>query len=192
MKKLKAVARIILFLNRNIFYSFKLRTFKNAEFDNYALGPLKKKDVPKILDLYKEFNEGNELSLEKRLLLKFLGNKFCYILCSKSDEIFGFGLYYFNKKDINEKTIHEGYIGIKKEFRSKGIGTNARRTALEHFSRIPSLNGVSSRVSLDNIASLKGNIKLGFEIKEKYWDENENKERVYLVCDLDKYRKNKG
>lgn len=46
-------------------------------------------------------------------------------------------------------------------------------------------------LDLDNIPSLKGNIKLGFEVKEKYWDENEQKERVYLVCDLNKYRVNK-
>ena len=38
--------------------------------------------------------------------------------------------------------------------------------------------------------SFKGNIKLGFEIREKYWDESEKKERAYLVCDLDKYRQN--
>jgi len=43
---------------------------------------------------------------------------------------------------------------------------------------------------LDNLPSLKGNVKLGFEVKEQYWDENEKKERVYLVCNLDKYRKN--
>jgi RimJ/RimL family protein N-acetyltransferase len=124
-------------------------------------------------------------------LLRFAGSKFCYILVSEKGEVFGLELYYFNKRDIIEKTIHQGYTGFKAGYRGMGIGTKARRYALQHFAKIDVLRGVSSRVSLDNIPSLKGNIKLGFEIKEKYWDENEQKERVYLVCDLDKYRVNK-
>jgi len=109
-------------------------------------------------------------------------------LVSEKGEVFGLGLYYFNKKDILEKTIHEGYVGLKAGYRGMGIGTKARRYALQHFAQFRFLNGVSSRVSLNNLPSLKGNIKLGFEIKERYWDEKMKEERVYLVCSLDKYR----
>lgn len=164
--------------------------FGEVEIENYKIEPLKRRNLQETLELYKQLHDGTGLSLEKRLLLRFAGSKFCYILLSEKDEIFGLGLYYFNKRDIIEKTIHEGYIGMKKEYRGMGIGTVARRNALQYFAKIDFLRGVSSRVSLDNIPSLRGNIKLGFEIKEKYWDENEQKERVYLVCDLDKYRVN--
>lgn len=166
--------------------------FGEVEFENYKIEPLKRRNLQETLELYKQLHDGTGLSLEKRLLLRFAGSKFCYILVSEKGEIFGLGLYYFNKRDIIEKTIHVGYTGMKKEFRGMGIGTVAFRNALQHFAKIDVLRGVSSRVSLDNIPSLigksKGNI---FEIKEKYWDENEQKERVYLVCDLDKYRVNK-
>jgi GNAT superfamily N-acetyltransferase len=165
--------------------------FEKIELENYKIEPLKRKNLKETLELYKKLHNGNGISLEKRLMLKFVGSKFCYILVSEKGEVFGLGLYYFNKKDIIEKTIHVGYTGLKAGYRGMGIGTKARRYALQHFAKIDFLRGVSSRVSLDNIPALRGNIKLGFEIKEKYWDENEQKERVYLVCDLDKYRVNK-
>lgn len=164
--------------------------FGEVKIENYKIEPLKRRNLQETLELYKQLHDGTGLSLEKRLLLRFAGSKFCYILISEKDDIFGLGLYYFNKRDIIEKTIHVGYTGMKKEFRGRGIGIVAFRNALQHFAKIDVLRGVSSRVSLDNIPSSKGNIKLG-EIKEKYWDENEQKERVYLVCDLDKYRVNK-
>jgi len=107
---------------------------------------------------------------------------------SSDGRIIGMGLYYFNKRDIIERTIHEGYTGLKTDYRGLGIGTQARRCALEHFAKFRFLNGVSSKVSLDNLPSLKSNIKLGFEVKEQYWDDNMKKERVYLVCSLDRYR----
>lgn len=191
MSKIKGVFNLITFLGRNIFYSFKMSKFEKIELENYKIEPLKRKNLKETLELYKKLHNGNGISLEKRLMLKFVGSKFCYILVSEKGEVFGLGLYYFNKKDIIEKTIHVGYTGLKAGYRGMGIGTKARRYALQHFAKIDVLRGVSSRVSLDNIPSLKGNIKVGFEIKEKYWDENEQKERVYLVCDLDKYRVNK-
>jgi len=191
ISKIKGFFNLITFLSRNIFYSFKMSKFGEVEFENYKIEPLKRRNLQETLELYKQLHDGTGLSLEKRLLLRFAGSKFCYILVSEKGEIFGLELYYFNKRDIIEKTIHQGYTGFKAGYRGMGIGTKARRYALQHFAKIDFLRGVSSRVSLDNIPSLRGNIKLGFEIKEKYWDDNEQKERVYLVCDLDKYRVNK-
>jgi len=188
IRKVRSVFRIIAFLFRNIFFSFKMRPFEELEFDTFTMEPLRRKNVNVIFEVYKQLNDGNELSLEKRLLLWIIGKKFCYVLRSKDGTIFGMGLYYFNKRDIIEKTIHEGYVGLKTRYRGLGIGTQARKCALEHFAKFHFLNGVSSRVSLDNLPSLKGNIKLGFEVKEQYWDDNMKNERVYLVCSLDRYR----
>lgn len=188
MSKIKSAFNLIPFLGRNIFYSFKLSKFEKIELENYKIEPLKRKNLKETLKLYKNLNDGKRLSLDRRLMLTFAGSKFCYILVSEKGEVFGLGLYYFNKKDILEKTIHEGYVGLKAGYRGMGIGTKARRYALQHFAQFRFLNGVSSRVSLNNLPSLKGNIKLGFEIKEQYWDEKMKEERVYLVCSLDKYR----
>jgi len=188
IKKIEAIHNTTVFLIRNIMYGFKLQEFEKADFDNFEVEPLKRKNLKKVLELYKEFCEGKSLTMERYLLLRFAGSKYCYILRSKEGEVFGMGIFYFNKRDLKERTIHEGYIGLKIEYRGIGIGTLARQYAIKHFAKTGYLKGISSRISLDNVASLKGNMKLGFEIKEKYWDKEENKERAYLECDLSQYR----
>ncbi|UYO99168.1 GNAT family N-acetyltransferase [Oceanotoga sp. DSM 15011] len=167
MKKIKIIISIINFLFINLFSGIKLSKFKIFNFENYCIKPLDKNNFWKILTLYQDNNLGLRLNLDKKILYKFLGKKYCYIIIDKRNNTFvGMGMYYFNRKDIKEKTIHEGYIGLKKEYREKGLGTISRKYALEHFSKLKFLKGVSSRVSLDNIPSLKGNLKLGFKIEK--------------------------
>jgi len=177
-----------IFIIRNVLYSTNIPEFQKFEYDNFTIEPCRSEDLEETFCLYKDLHNGKDLPKQNKLLLHLAGNKFCYIIKSEN-KIIGLGLYYFNKKDIKENTIHEGYIGLKKEYRGKGIGTIARKNALYHFSRVKRITGVSSRVNLDNEASYRGNIKLGFEIKEKYFDTGSSKERVYLVCDLKGYKR---
>ncbi len=179
-----------IFIIRNILYSTNMPEFQKIEYENFTIEPCKSEYLEETFSLYKDLHNGKELSKWKKLLLHLTGSKFCYIIKSEN-KIIGLGLYYFNKKDIKEKTIHEGYIGLKKEYRGKGIGTIARQNALYHFSQMKRITGVSSRVSLDNEASYRGNIKLGFEVKEEYFDTDLSKERVYMVCDLKGYKRTK-
>lgn len=177
-----------IFIMRNVLCGIKMPEFQKFEFDKLTIEPCRNEYLEETFSLYKDLHNGTDLSRRNKLLLYLVGNKFCYIVKS-GNKIVGLGLYYFNKKDIKENTIHEGYIGLKKEYRGKGIGTAARKNALYHFSEVKSIMGVSSRVDLDNEASYWGNVKLGFEIKEKYFDTSLNKVRVYLVCDLKEYRR---
>ncbi len=87
MSKIKGVFNLITFLGRNIFYSFKMSKFEKIELENYKIEPVKRKNLKETLELYKQFNNGNGLSLEKRLMLKFAGSKFCYILVSEKGEV---------------------------------------------------------------------------------------------------------
>ncbi len=162
--------------------------FQRIEFDKLTIEPCRKEYLEEIFSLYKDLHDGTDLSRRNKLLLHLTGHNFCYIVRS-GNEIVGLGLYYFNKKDIKENTIHVGYTGLKKEYRGKGIGTIARKNALYHFSQVKSIMGVSSRVDLDNEASYRGNVKLGFKVKEQYLDTDSNKDRVYLVCDLKEYKR---
>lgn len=177
-----------IFIMRNVVRSRKMPEFQKVEFDNLTIEPCRKEYLEEIFSLYKNLHNEKDLAKRNKLLLRLAGNKFCYVVKS-GNEIVGLGLYYFNKKDIMENTIHEGYTGFKKEYRGKGIGTIARKNALYHFSKVKSIMGVSSRIDLDNEASYRGNIKLGFEVRDKYFDTSLNKERVYLVCDLKEYKR---
>jgi RimJ/RimL family protein N-acetyltransferase len=101
------------------------------------------------------------------------------------NKIIGMELYYFNQQDIKEKTIHQGFRGILPEWQGKGIGTLLTNYAINHFKN-SKLDGISSRVSLNNLASLRSNMKLGFRPIEKYFDKNMNEERYYLICPFGK------
>jgi len=162
--------------------------FQRFEFDGLVIEPCRRGHLKETFDLYSDLHNGTDLSWRNRWLLHLVGNKLCYVIKS-GNEIVGLGLYYFNRKDIEENAIHEGYTGLKKGYRGKGIGTTARKNALYHFSQIKSIMKASSRVDLDNKASYRGNTKLGFEVREKYFDTTSNKERVYMTCDLKEYKK---
>lgn len=151
--------------------------------------PCKPRLVPYVANLYSLFHSGLNLGKARRLLLYLLGQKVCIVVCDRqTQKIVGYSLFYFNIRDCKERTIHEGDTGLLSEFRGRGLGTELRRHALYHFARSSFLKGVSSRVSLNNVASLKSNKNLGFEVVEKYFDPCMNEERVYLVCDLEPYR----
>jgi len=188
LEKVKSLVSATMFICRNIFYSLRLDKFEVVDLGGFTMGPLNRKYFKEVIELYADLHDGKSLDRTKSLLLKLAGTKFCYIVKSSDCRIIGMGLYYFNKRDIVQRTIHQGYTGLKEEYRGMGIGTRARKKALEHFAKSEFLTGVSSRVDIDNLPSLKGNVKLGFEIKEKYWDQDLKKERVYLVCELRRYR----
>ena len=99
-----------IFIMRNVVCSRKLPEFQKIEFDNLTIGPCKKEYLEETFSLYKDLHNGTDISGKNKLLLRLVGNKFCYIVKAEK-EIVGLGLYYFNKKDIKENTIHEGYTG---------------------------------------------------------------------------------
>ena len=126
-------------------------------------------------------------SRSRNLLIRCLLGKPC-MLVVYNETIIGFCFHYFNRLDLEEHTIHEGYIGLLPEYRGRGLGRELGKYALNHFADKTKLHGVSSRVSLNNQASLTAHLKLGYKIREKYYDTDMREERVYLTCDLDQYR----
>jgi len=97
----------------------------------------------------------------------------------------GFNMFYFNFRDLQEGTIHEGFIGVKAEARGLGIATAMRQDIFSNFAKT-TLKGVSSRISVNNHSSMAVAKKVGLEPVERYFDEIIGEERYYLVCDLSK------
>jgi hypothetical protein len=50
---------------------------------------------------------------------------------------------------------------------------------LRHFARCAFIKGLSSRIDLDNQASLKSGEKVGYKVQECYFDQSRSKERAY-------------
>jgi len=99
------------------------------------------------------------------------------------ERVVGIDMFYANKRDVIERTIHEGYVCVSEDMAGKGIGTHMRELAIEHFRR-NGLSGISSRISLNNLASLRVAEKSGFAPVEKYYDDEMREERYYLIRDF--------
>ena len=106
-------------------------------------------------------------------------------VCSgdSGDVIVGMNMYYFNPRDVREKTIHEGFIGVIPEMNGRGIATTMRLHAKQHFARA-GLAGISTRISVANKSSLSSAEKVGFVPIEKYIDVHSGDLRYYMVSNL--------
>jgi len=187
----KSIYLILTFLIRNLWQAKTIPVIPKGKAEDVEFLPCTKDLAPCMVSLYPEFHQGNELGIAKRAMLPLAGKKLCLVVEDAIDKrVVGYSLYYFNHRDVKEKTVHEGDTGILPEYQGRGIGTALRLHALRHFARSQTINGVSSRVSLNNLASLKSNINLGFKEQERYYDPVMEEERVYLVCDLSPYRQN--
>lgn len=114
--------------------------------------------------LYRNYS-GSRLGRDKRLLMKLAGSRLCIVACDPDGCVVGVNMYYFNSRDISERTVHEGYIGVLQCVSGRGVASAMRRHAIAHF-KTAGLQSVSSRIRSDNVASLKSAIKAGFMIEE--------------------------
>lgn len=192
---LKIIFNAVVFTVRNLHASRMLPEFQPVCLsDKYEVLSCSRELIPDIVRLAAVLPNSTKINIVIKTLLKLAGAKFCFVLKDRSiEKIIGYSLFFCNKKDIEENTIHEGYIGILPEYHGHGTGTAFRKAILKHFADCTDLYGTSSRVSLSNRASLMSNLKNGYAIKYRYFDKHMGEERVYMVCVLSLYRiKEKG
>lgn len=176
-------------LIRNLWMASKLAlppTWKDDDIEFCTASSLVFNEVQ---TLYRELNDGLILRGWTRWLLRVCPSKVCVIAREvATQKVVGIDIYYFNNRDFREKTIHEGFVGVRPDFRRRGIAEKMRMYALSNFSNCHFLTGVSSKVSLNNSHSLNGAIRLGFVEQEQYFDPLMQERRSYLVCNFDAYR----
>jgi GNAT superfamily N-acetyltransferase len=174
----------VLFIARNVYSSFFLKRIPETYIDKQIIVcGASIKELKESLYIYSFYNNKNKISVLYYILYLFVSKKLVFIVKDVfMKKIIGVELYYFNRRDLREKTIHQGFRGILPAWQGRGIGTLLTSYAVNHFKNSRRVDGISSRVSLDNLASLRSNMKLGFRPIEEYFDKNTNKNRYYLVC----------
>lgn len=194
INKIARIARNqIWFMFRNIFAGFKVPKLTEINHDGFTTRGLRRSEVSHLLKTYSALNDGNQLGTIRKIIYWFLGERLCVIAIESNsgaasyDEMLGFNMFYFNFRDFQEGTIHEGFIGVKTEARGLGVATSLRQHIFSNFAKT-NLKGVTSRISVNNHSSMAVAKKVGLEPVERYFDENTGEERFYLVCDLSKYR----
>jgi RimJ/RimL family protein N-acetyltransferase len=180
---IKKVCSICLFLLQNIYGSICLRNIAHIGIDGETVVyGASIKDLKEALYIYSFYNNKNKIDISYYILYFFFSKRLVFIAKDIfMNKIIGVELYYFNRSDIEENTIHQGFRGILPVWQGKGMGTSLTNHAINHF-KSSRLDGISSRVSLNNLASLRSNMKLGFRPIEEYFDKNMNENRYYLIC----------
>lgn len=135
--------------------------------------------------LKKELSQNRGLSRVQKLLYQYASNKLVLIVIDpQQNQLIGLNIFYFNKRDLKENSIHAGFIGVDPQYQGQKIASTMRKRIKHHFMQ-SSLKGISSRISLNNEGSLRSALKVGFKPIEKYYDNTLNEERYYLVCSLE-------
>lgn len=186
LRKLKSILRVGLFLYWNISRAINIEHISPVSKDGIIYRGVKRNEFTKAEVLYQSFHEGKGFSWDKKIIYRIFSEKMIVVaVCEEnnSQKFVGINIYYFNRRDVLEGTIHEGFIGVLPNFGGRGIATNLGVLSKQHFST-NGLKGLSSRVSLDNPASLQSRSKIGYKPVEKYYDSNLGVDRFYLVCEF--------
>jgi len=180
LNKLKSLYLILIFLIRNVYNALLLPQVKTIRFDNYYIHALDRKRIKAAIELYERLSIRKKMPPKMKLLYWLIGKKLCIIATNNKGRLIGAGFYYFNKRDIKDKTIHQTFTGVVENMQRKGIVTQIRTHAINNFAK-SFIEGVSSRVNINNEPSLAINLKIGFKIVEEYYDEKLGVKRYYLV-----------
>jgi GNAT superfamily N-acetyltransferase len=183
MRRIRRAGQTVLFVIKNIVCLINLKNISEVDIDNQiTIKGAARKEIKEILAIYSYFNDFRQIAFEKRILY-FLVSKKCVFAAKdmEANKIIGVELYYFNNKDIDDHTIHQGFRGVLPAWQGNHIGSKITAHAVNHFKR-GCFDGISTRVSLNNIPSLKSNSNQGFRPVEKYFDADMKEERYYLIC----------
>ncbi|XLX42193.1 GNAT family N-acetyltransferase [Ectopseudomonas mendocina] len=183
--KLKNKILNILFFARNINAARRVFEIKRGTFGDFVFRGYSPVDVGSIAAIYQELNGGAVFSRLQRKLYMRIGRRCLFVVESMDmfgvSRIIAMNMYYFNRRDIRDNTVHEGFIGVLPEFGGRGIATKMRKMAVEHFS-VSGFSGISTRITLDNTASLVSARKIGFQPVEKYEEPATGEQRYYMIC----------
>ena len=186
-KKIKSKLAMILFYARNIIAASRISEINNTEIDDFLFRGYSSLDEDVVAKIYHQLNDGAVFSPMQRRLYHRIGRRCLFVVEQRervgSSKIVGMNIYYMNKKDIKENTIHEGFIGVVPEASGRGVATKMRQLAIQHF-KLAGFSGVSTRISLNNSASLMSAKKIGFEPVEEYQEPSTGEKRYYMICNF--------
>lgn len=186
MKYLKGLTKItsyfttIQFIRNNYYAAKEVPDIDKTTFAKYSYSGYQRQDYVAIGKLFNEAFH-TPFSNRNKLLLKLLGAKTCYVARNINSQVLASILFYFNYRDIIEKTIHLGFIAVSKDIRNTGIGSNILKYAVNDLEKRTDVCGISSRVTVSNLASMNVHLKTGFEIEEEYFDNERGEKRAYLI-----------
>lgn len=145
----------------------------------------KRSEIFRFREFYLTHNPEGTFGCFRLLLCLMTCPKLVVVACSvEQKKLIGVDFFYFNERDLEELTVHEGFIGVARCFEGRGIATSMRFLAKLHFASA-GISGISSRISKDNLASMASARKAGFKPVCLGAENEKTNDEYYLVCDLE-------
>jgi O-antigen/teichoic acid export membrane protein len=123
--KTKSVISGIVFIARNIYAARKVSEIKNEKMGNLLFRGYLPSDASIISEIYQKLNNGNIFSRVQHELYSRIGRRFMIVVehgdISGATKIVGMNMYYLNRRDVKENTVHEGFIGVEPMMGGRGI-----------------------------------------------------------------------
>jgi len=188
IKAIKSAFGSISFTCKNLLKLRSTNSVKPTNIGEIFIRGMESSDEKQVLEIYHQLNGAAQFSCSRRWLYRLAGSKLMLVAVKKEmtgEKIVGMNMYYLNKRDFTDDSIHEGFIGVLPEMGGLGIATNMRNIAKKHFLE-NGFKGISTRISLSNLPSLKSAEKIGFKPVEKYLDVVTKEERYYMICALER------
>lgn len=187
ISRVRSIVGSVAFVVRNLAFVRKIGAIEKQEFDGLRLRGYVDADFHSVSEIYSNLNRNSSFSGLYRSLYRRIGKR-CLFLVEQENVpgmpiIVGMNMYYLNKRDVLENTMHEGFIGVLPEVGGRGIATKMRQMASQHF-KAAGFSGISTRISLSNAASLASAEKIGFQPIEEYFEPSTGEQRYYMVCQL--------
>lgn len=183
-----AIIRQVILVLRDLKMSFRIPVVQSETENGITYRGMHRSELTLINSLHILMNGGSKIALARRLVYWLVGNRIVIVVRKQEqgiDKVIGFNMFYFNKQDVKQNTIHDGFIGIDHNYQGLGLGSKLRRKGVEHLSHTY-LSGISSRIDVDNKASLAVTLKVGAKPVEQYTDPVTGVERYYLINWFDK------
>ena len=177
------VTRQVVLVFRDLKMSLRIPVVQSETENGITYRGMNRSELTAINNLHILMNGGSKIALARRFVYWLAGNKIVIVVSKQEqgkEKVIGFNMFYFNKQDVKQNTIHGGFIGVDNNYQGLGIGSKLRRKGVVHFSGTY-LSGMSSRIDLDNKASLAVTLKAGFKPVEQYTDPVTGVERYYLI-----------
>lgn len=187
MNRLHSLASSLHFCWSNWRMSRRLPPARPVRQQGLCIRPASRREVAQAFEIYATLLAGTRPSTAVRAALRLLRNPCLLLALQETDEkqqLVGINFYYFNRRDITERTIHEGFIGVLPLHAGKGVATRMREVARTQFRRA-ALTGISTRIKQSNAASLSSALRTGFEIRERHPDVLSDDVDLYLVSRFD-------
>jgi len=162
------------FFARNLLSSARILKISPSQSGSNLFRGLSRDLYSPLCLFLKETEFSPRVSIGTRLLYNMIGDRLIFLAhdldcISKNSFLSAVNIYYFNELDAIHglNTVHEAFIGVHRLKRGKGLATDIRETAYMHF-KLSSLDGITTRIKKDNLASISSARKLGFSIPDQF------------------------